>query len=256
MNRLRVLVVNTDSGEAERLAGELAAAQHMALPAAGLEEAAEALFVQKFDAVLLGCPLPSDGIAAFTAKLRALEGTQRCATPTPVLSVSQPPDGIDGCGCDMGIDGYVPDSFEPATLAEAITGLATAIGRTADAPAKEGSKTPVFEAEEFRAQVGFDEDLMKELIDLFLGESPCQVVEMRDALAAGNFERLARVAHTLKGSFATFHAAQARGHAQQLETASTAAGEAKCRELLSLLEHDLELLEPELLALRDGSGSR
>jgi HPt (histidine-containing phosphotransfer) domain-containing protein len=170
--------------------------------------------------------------------------------------MSQPPDGTDGRGCEKGIDGYVPESFEPATLAEAVTGLATAIARTADAPAQEGSNAPLFDATEFRAQVGFDEDLMRELIDLFLNESPCQVVEMREALTAGDFDRLARVAHTLKGSFATFHAAQARTRAQQLETASKAAEAPECRQLLSLLEHDLELLEPELLALRDGSASR
>jgi HPt (histidine-containing phosphotransfer) domain-containing protein/CheY-like chemotaxis protein len=257
MNTLRVLVVNTDPEEAERLAGRLADARHMALPAAGLEEAAEALFVQKFDAVLLGCPLASEGIAAFTAKLRALEQSQRSATPAPVLSVSSDlPDGTTWRTGEQGIDGYVPDSFDPATLVDAINGLATAIARRPDTAENGSGNALILNVEEFREQIGHDDDLMRELIDLFLSESPSQVLEMREALTAGNFDRLARVAHTMKGSFAAFHATQARMHAQELETASKVDDNPRCREMLSLLEHDLALLEPELLALRNGSNSR
>jgi HPt (histidine-containing phosphotransfer) domain-containing protein/CheY-like chemotaxis protein len=254
MNTLRVLVVNTDPEQAERLAGRLEHAQYMALPAAGLEEAAEALFVQKFDAVLLGCPLASESIAAFTAKLRALERSQRSATPAPVLSISSDlPDGTDWQPGGQGIDGYVPDTFEPATLVDAIHRLASAIARRPDAPQNGSAHVPILNVEGFREQIGHDDDLMRELIDLFLSESPSQVLEMREALATENFERLGRAAHTMKGSFAAFHAEQARTHAQELETASKAADSAQCREMLCVLEHDLELLKPELLALRNGS---
>jgi HPt (histidine-containing phosphotransfer) domain-containing protein/CheY-like chemotaxis protein len=262
MNTLRVLVVNSDTQEAERLAARLADAQHMALPAAGLDEAVEALFVQKFDAVLLGSPLPSQGISEFTAKLRSLERGQRNATPTAVFSVSSElPNGAEWCTGDKGvertgIDAYLANSFQPATLVEALSGLSAAIHAAGEAPKSQTSEALLFDVEQFREQVGYDEHLMRELIDLFVAESPCQAVEMRDSLAAGDFERLARVAHTIKGSFAAFHAEQARMHAQQLETAAKAADAGQCRDLLSTLEQDLELLEPRLASLRNGASGR
>jgi|SRR5579875_2781277 len=251
MNTLRILVVNSDAQEAERLAGRLADAQHTALPATGLEEAAEALFVQKFDAVLLSSPLPPDSITDFTAKLRKLEKSQRSATPAPVLSLSsEVPNGADWCAGDRGVDGYLVESFQPAVLCEAISGLAAAIARAGETPNKEPSESPAFDVEQFRAQVGNDDDLMIEVIDLFLAESPTQLVDMCEALAGGDFDRLGRVAHTIKGSFASLHAGQAYSHARQLETAAKGCDAAQCRQALSALEYDLQVLEPQLLALR------
>jgi HPt (histidine-containing phosphotransfer) domain-containing protein/CheY-like chemotaxis protein len=254
MNTLRILVVNDDPGEAERLAGRLSDAHHTALPAIGLEEAAEALFVQRFDAVLLSPALPSEGIADFTAKLRTLERRQRTALPTPILSLStKVPNGADWCPAGSDVDAYLAETFHPAALFEAVTGLAAGIARASGSSTQAKSQSPAFGVEQFRAQVGHDNDLMAEIIDLFLSEAPCQIVEMRDALAATEFERLARVAHTIKGSFATLHAEPARSHAQQLETAAKASDLTQCRQTLAALEHDLELLEPELLSLRKAS---
>jgi len=250
MNTLRILVVNSDSGEAERLAGRLTDARHTALRASGLQEASEALLVQKFDAVLLDAALPSDSVADFTAKLRKLERSQRAATPAPVLSLSsRVPNGADWCTGERGVDAYLADSFQPAGLFEAVTSLAAAIARSGDQPV-DASSGPIFEVEQFRAQLSNDDDLMEEIIDLFLSEAPGQIIEMREALAALDFQLLARVAHTIKGSFATFHAGPARSHAQQLETAAKECDATQCGQALAALESDLEGLEPQLLELR------
>lgn len=252
MNTLRVLVVDSDPAEAERLARVLADAHHAALPANGLEEASEALFVQKFDAVLLSPPLPSDGIAGFTAKLRALEKSQRTPMPTPVLCLSsQVPGGADWCAGERGVDAYLTDSFQPTALWEAVTSLAAAIARAPASSTEVAPEFPVFEVEQFRAQVCHDDELMGEIIDSFLSESPGQVVEMCEALAASDFERLSRVAHTIKGSFATLHAGVARSRAQDIETAAKNRDAAECAQKLSALERDLALLEPQLQALRN-----
>lgn len=251
MNTLRVLVVNSDPLESERLAGRLTNARHTALPASGLEEASEALLVQKFDAVLLGATLPSDGVADFTAKLRKLERSQRAATPAPVLSLSsRVPNGADWCTGERGVDAYLADSFQPAVLFEAVTSLAAAIARAGDQPVDASSEIPILEVEQFRAQLSNDDDLMGEIIDLFLSEAPGQIIEMREALAALDFQLLARVAHTIKGSFATLHAGLARSHAQQIETAAKECDATQCGQTLAALESDLEGLEPQLLKLR------
>ena len=45
-------------------------------------------------------------------------------------------------------------------------------------------------------------DLVLEVIDLFLGESPSRVAALRDAVDRNDLAVIARVAHTLKGSAA------------------------------------------------------
>lgn len=254
MNTLRVLVVDQDPEAAERLAGVLANANHSALPAAGLDEASEALFVQKFDAVLLGSPLPSEGVAEFTAKLRQLERAQRAPARTPILSVAaEIPNGAEWCASEAEVDGYLAQPFHPTALCEAVRSLAAVSAGSKENSEASHQELPALDAEGFRAQVGFDQDLLAEIIDLFAAEAPQQVIEMREAFAANELERLGRAAHTIKGSFGTLHAGIARTHAQDLELAAKRRDVLRCRELLSALEYDLEVLEPLLLSLRDGS---
>lgn len=256
MNRLRVLVVNSSAPEAERMADRLASADHSALPASGLEEACEALFVQKFDAVLVGAELPADAVQEFTAKLRELERGQRSGTPAPVLSISaQVPNGSAWRAGEQGIDAYLPESFRPVEFVEAVTSLADSISRKSEPASQIASKLPVFETERFYEHVARDKDLMKEIIDLFLSETPAQMIELREAIAGGDFKMVERIAHTIKGSLATLHAQQARSRAQQLESGGKNGDLEQCHESLSGLESDLEALEPQLLSLRDGSGS-
>jgi two-component system, sensor histidine kinase and response regulator len=251
MNTLRVLVVDQTQEQAERLAGVLAKANHQALPAAGLDEASEALFVQRFDAVLLGSPLPPQGVAEFTLKLRQLERAQRAAGRTPVLSVAEEiPNGAKWCASGADVDGYLAQSFDPTALCEAVRSLAVLSTESKDNRAV-NNEPEALEIQAFREQVGFDQDLLEQIVDLFLAEGPQQVIEMREALAVNELERLGRLAHTIKGSFGTLHASIAREHAQELEIAAKQRASARCRELLSTLEYDLEILEPLLLSLRN-----
>jgi HPt (histidine-containing phosphotransfer) domain-containing protein len=118
-----------------------------------------------------------------------------------------------------------------------------------------GSELQVLDVNGVREQMGFDRDLMVEIIDLFLSEAPQQVIDMREAMAAGELERVGRLAHTIKGSFSTLHAGVARTHAQELEIAAKQRESVRCRELVSALEYDLEVLEPRLLSLRNSSQS-
>ncbi|MBV9761048.1 MAG: Hpt domain-containing protein [Acidobacteriaceae bacterium] len=255
MKTLRVLVVNSDAAEAERITERLSGARHIALPASGLEEASEALSVQKFDAVLLGPRLPSDSVSEFKAKLRSLESRQRGATPAPVLSLApQLPNGAEWCEGEPDIDGYLLDSFQPATLCQAVTSLAQSILRASKSSPDAPSEAAILDLAGFRAQVSDDNDLMQEIIDLFFAECPSQMAEMSDALEAGDLDRLSKVAHTIKGSFAALHAERARRHAQDLETAAKGHGAEECCRRLATLEQDLELLTPQLESARRAAG--
>lgn len=253
MNTLRVLFVDNNPGQSQHIASVLSDANHNVLPAKGLEEASEAVCAQKFDAVLLGAPLPAEGLAEFTALLRSLEKAQRAGVRTPVLSFSPhcPDASCPPLAGEADIDGYLPEHFDPSLLADAVNRLSRVgypgePGRAARAP-----ELPIFEPEKFQAQVCNDRDLLIEIIDLFLTESVDQVAEMWEALKAGDYHRLCRVSHTIKGSLGSLHAAMARSHAQDLETAAKEFEEQVCRFSLAALEQDLDNLKPRLIALRE-----
>lgn len=248
MSSFRVLLIEENHEDAERISSVLAQANHTVLPAHGFAEASEALQVQRFDAILMGT-LGPESIAEFTAKLRQVERKHRSSSRTAVLSFA-PRESVGARATEVGIDAFLPKEFEAATFSEAVTTLARAVTSSPGAAAAI-SDMPVFEPEEFEAQVAYDRELMVEIIDLFLAERPDQVNDMRTAMAAGDFQRLSRAAHTIKGSLGSMHAPQAKAHAQQLELAARNQEDQVCRFCLAALEQDLDVLEPHLLALRD-----
>src|SRR5579875_2035667 len=152
MNDLRILMVEADPRESDRITNMLSDADHLVLPAANFEEASEALLVQRFDAVLLGATLPSAGIAPFIASLRQLEKKQNISTRTAVLSYSPANEQA------AQIDAFLPEQFDSAQLIAAVERLAQSSVST-HTPAAETPDLPVFDADELRAQVAFDDEL-------------------------------------------------------------------------------------------------
>ena len=256
LNTLRVLLVDADARQSRLISSRLAGANHTVLPTSGLEEAAEALFSQKFDAVVLGSPLPAAGVADFAGKLRTLEWNRSASSRTAILSVSR--DLFDGSAWqpseDAGIDGYLSEGFE----ANALTTAVTSITKVVCAPKEpNGGSLPanlqIFDPEKFKAQVAYDRDLLIEIIDMFLSEQLIQIAEMHEALANEEYDRLYLTAHTIKGSLASLHAAVGRLRAEELESAAKERNHQHCLHLLSVLTRDMETLEPALLHLRDSS---
>jgi len=216
MSSLHVLVVERDPGRSEKICLMLTRVSHIALPAYSLDEAGEALSLQKFDAVLLNQSFEKRDVEEFRQRYSI-----------PIVFLSEP--------------------FEPALFSAAV-GELTRAGRQE----VRGSELPVFELEEFQEQVGHDAELAAEIIDLFLLESGQQLTDMRDALARSNYSQLRTLAHTIKGSLGSLHAARARARAQRLETAAAESDGEISRTLLQALEADLGFLKPQLLALRNG----
>ena len=110
---------------------------------------------------------------------------------------------------------------------------------------------PVLEPEKFEEQVGYDNELMVEIIDLFLEESQKDLSEMNRSVANCNWDSLSKTAHTIKGSLASLHAAQARATAQELESAARDQEVDVSVRAYHQLVKDLRILEPRLRELRE-----
>ena len=244
MNSLRVLLVDGGSEKSEAISTTLASANHTVLPAAGLEEAGEALFVEQFDAVLLTSTFSARSLADFTAKLRRVEQNNSSETRIPVLALQSVSDG--------GTDGSVREPIDPIALTEAVRSLAQALSQPVKRDVASAiKKLPVLEPEKFEEQVGYDNELMVEIIDLFLTESKKDVCDMDASVACGNWESLSKIAHTIKGSLASLHASRARATAQELESAARGNEVEVSVRAYRQLVNDLRVLEPRLLELRD-----
>lgn len=249
MSSLRVLVVDTDGHESARVATLLSDANHCVLGASGLEEAAEALEIQKFDAVLLGASVPSGAVPEFAASLRDLERRQKLDFRIPVFSIS--PRIAEEEGWSLAEhsppDGYLARRFGPETLASAIQSLANGIASKAINLAP---NSKVFQSEEFREQCGDEPDLMAEIIDLFLQEQRVQRAAIAESLSGCQYEELSYLAHTLKGSLGSLHAKQAQSCAECLERAAKQHDRAACEAAANALQDSLSDLIPALQSFR------
>jgi HPt (histidine-containing phosphotransfer) domain-containing protein/CheY-like chemotaxis protein len=247
MNSLRFLLVHRDPEQSEKIAVLLARANHSVLPTSGFEEAADALTVERFDAVLMESEFRTRGLQEFSAGLRRMEQSQRSATRVPIIALVHG----DATSLENGLDATIPEPLDPDALTAAVVHLARAVGRSGEgSTSPDASSLSILDPEKFKEQVGFDSELMVEIIDLFLGERERQEPEMREALLGGKLDLLSRLAHTIKGSLGSLHAMRARAHAQDLEQAAKQGEEDVCWQSLAALETDLAELEPELLALR------
>ena len=246
MDCLKILII----GLGTRVAGELEQAGHAILAVPDCAEAAEALLVQRFDAVLVApVPLPAD-LLRFRERLS--EADRHAGSRTPILSLAASEAAAAGGAFDI-FDGTVQESLDADALTLAIARLASAV--SVDKGSSDATplhpELPILEIEPLKEQVAYDNELLLELIDLYFSERAKQSAEMAEALLAGDYDRLSRVAHTIKGSLGSLHATAARMTAQALEYAARDGDAASCHDFLPVFEHQLDLLQLELERLRD-----
>jgi HPt (histidine-containing phosphotransfer) domain-containing protein len=87
-----------------------------------------------------------------------------------------------------------------------------------------------------------DPGAILDLLDTFLVESIKQVEEMRIALAASDWIKLHRMAHSLKSSSATFGASRLSQLSAWLEQAAKGqCAEGECAELVGQVQHEHQL---------------
>lgn len=99
------------------------------------------------------------------------------------------------------------------------------------------------------ALVGDDEELMVEIIELFLREYPRLMGGIRDAVTAGDVRALQFSAHAMKGSVGNMAAPRAYKAAMDLETYARADQLRPARDAAKSLEHELSLLHDALASL-------
>ncbi|MEZ5989625.1 MAG: Hpt domain-containing protein [Planctomycetota bacterium] len=100
--------------------------------------------------------------------------------------------------------------------------------------------------------MGGDEEILLEIVELFLEYVDDQVEDLGEALDAGDPARLDRAAHKLKGSVAQFGYEPARVLAYELEEAGKAGRATGLGDVQARLLGELDRLRGELRRFADG----
>lgn len=103
--------------------------------------------------------------------------------------------------------------------------------------------------EELFARVAGDEELLREIVELFMEDYQHHLFNIKNALSKRDASQLVRAAHTLKGAVATFAAENATHAALKLELMGRHQDFAGSGEALITLEKEIELLKKALINL-------
>ena len=192
---------------------------------------------QGFDAVLMDVQMPEmDGLEA-TAEIRRME--LQTHTHVPIIAMTAHAMKGDRERCiEAGMDGYVAKPISLHTLLAEIDRLVlTRFQRELS-----------FNRAELSERLQGNDELMGELIQLFVGDAPLQIKAISLALGEHSALKLENAAHSLKGSAASLGANALAAIARKLEIRGRDQKLAGAELELTELNSEWELLKPELLA--------
>jgi two-component system sensor histidine kinase/response regulator len=110
-------------------------------------------------------------------------------------------------------------------------------------------RPPAFDKRAAVGRLAGDEELLKDLTEVFLVELPAWMKDLRGAVAGRDAALLKRAAHTLKGGVDSIGGAEAYAAALELERMGREADLAGVEQALDRLEADIGRLVPHLRAL-------
>ena len=192
-----------------------------------------------FDLVLMDVQMPNLGGIEATARIRERERTRGVGRRLPVIAMTARAMKGDREEClEAGFDDYVA---KPLRAQE----LYTMIDRHAPEP-----DTPTLDPDALRDMLEGDEELLNELIDLFLEGCGPLMDRIGRAIEQGDAETLNSAAHELKGSMGSFAARAAQETARELEAIGRSGDLSHARDLHRRLQVEISRLTAALGKLR------
>jgi PAS domain S-box-containing protein len=212
------------------------------------KEALLALAREPFDLVLMDIQMPEmDGLEA-TMTIRNQERVQ--GTHLPIIAVTAHAMQGDRERClQVGMDGYVSKPIHPEELFEVIARLVPRGGRIIPDALEVAPTRAAFDQLGLLARLAGDEELLQELVVLFLDDVPQRLGQLREAMVSHDLKALAQAAHTLKGAVGNMCAPRTFKAAQRLEDLADAGDAQRAGEALATLETEMTHLQAALASL-------
>ena len=188
-------------------------------------EALAAFATQPFDLVLMDIQMPEmDGFAA-TKEIREKEKNMESYTPIIAMTAHAMKGDRERC-LAAGMNGYVSKPINAKELNASIAGVlreraSTRLHISAQAvqPAPAPHGNCAWDIAKMKDRLGGDEQLLREVIQIFVDETPKRMVALRQAISQGNAEIIEREAHSLKGELGYLGISEVPQKARDLEEA-------------------------------------
>ncbi len=201
---------------------------------------------QQFDLVLMDVQMPEmDGLSA-TKEIRTFD----LHTPIVALSANAFQREIDQC-LAAGMNGYVTKPFEEIVLLQTIQrlcGHAEAIVATPIAQAATTSTFKLYDLIKIRDIARGNEGFVKQMVDLFIDETPRVFANMETAWAAQDYPKLKGLAHRIKPSVEAMGMPALHNVVKKIEVLSLQAPEQGA--LRTLLDQAQVILAEAILVLQ------
>jgi signal transduction histidine kinase/CheY-like chemotaxis protein len=232
--QLRILVAEDNTINQAVILRVLQKMGHSSVLAHNGKEALSFATAEKFDAVFMDVQMPEmDGLAA-TAAIR--EAEKKTGNHVPIIAMTAHAMKGDRERClAAGMDGYVSKPLRFSDIEEVLASL--------DHPplivTQSLPNPPCWSKTEALDRLGGDEDLLQELCQIYLEESPKLLEKLRQAVADGDAETVRRVAHSIKGEVGYLGAEAASQAARQLENMGNDKDLSQAAAVFDVLEREL-----------------
>lgn len=218
-------------------------------------EALAALEEESFDLILMDVQMPDmDGLEA-TQAIRAHSGDKFCPDIPIVATTAHAMKGDRERFLEVGMSAYVSKPLNAERLNDAIYAVMKGRGRiSADAvcnhePASKSVSSDsrdILDSESSLVRLKGDREFLAVLYRTFGEEIEGRRTKFSEALAAGETEAVAKMAHSLKGAAATIDAAEVREAALAVEMAAREGNLEQARNHYRNLELSLERLSGKI----------
>jgi CheY-like chemotaxis protein len=250
---LRILVAEDSEANQLVTVGLLAKLGHSARVARNGAEAITAVESEAFDLILMDVQMPEvDGFRA-AAAIRAREAARGARTPIVAVTAHAVKGDRERC-LAAGMDGYLSKPLRRQELGRIIGDvLREDRAHNPAGPACASAVGPIGGALDTATALALlegDEALFAELVDVYFGELPRLLGELRGALAAGELSAVGHRADRLSGVAKTLSARAACDAAVRLEEASAKGDRAAVSEASTEVESQFSRLQVALAGLR------
>jgi two-component system, sensor histidine kinase and response regulator len=204
-------------------------------------EAVESLQRYKYDLVLMDVHMPGmDGFEA-TGLIRAREVDTGQHTPIVAITADAMSGDKEQC-IKAGMDYYISKPVFPEKIIEAIDKVVLN-------KEKHMEKIPlpnkyVFDAEALMERLGIDENLVREIMGVYLDDTPIQLSRLRECFEKGDLLSIQRCAHSMKGASANFCVGTINKTAREIEIAAKQSN-------LEMIESLIDTIECQFRELKD-----
>ncbi len=211
-------------------------------------DALAAIARERFDLVLMDVQMPEmDGLEA-TRALREAEAATGQHLPIIAMTAHAMKGDRERCAA-AGMDDYVCKPIQASDLYRAIQAVTNAAGLSHEPRAVMRSATDVVDRAAVLERLGENQELLREIVGIFLKDAPQRRDEIRNAFAAGDLIRVRNAAHSFRGAMGYLEAGTALAAALRLEQTAETGNPQEVSEAIAVFERHLDELTAAMATL-------